>query len=387
MKGHNLKIDRLRGLFALAIVVGHAYDVAEVKPIGDTLFRILAPARYLLGFQWVVGFVVLSGFCISLSCRRQTRFSFKQFWLMRATRLFPMLFAAIVMAGAFEWMMLGSSARPPIWPENVDVRHFFTNLFGLGGFYGRFGSLAPAYTLSYELLYYFLWSASLAALSAASASAVNAAFVVIFLYFNPEISQALPLFASRILSSFIIVIYIPWLLGAAVANHLDVLTRNRVVVGVARLGWAVLPFFLIYMWDDYRFPSLDPSHTSAIAPAVAYYGVLGVIFSLIIIDCYRPGAGFEAPVLDKRLGLLSYPLFLLHGPVIIFAAFLLNTAGIRMRFMLHFGLLVATATAVSWAVALVLEQRVMAARSRLRERAAAAASIASEQEPLVAVTG
>ena len=129
----------------------------------------------------------------------------------------------------------------------------------------------------------------------------------------------------------------------------------------------ILPFFLIYGWDDFRFPSSSSTALSS----VLYYGSLGAIFSLIIIDCYRPDAGFHAPAIDKRLGLLSYPLFLLHGPVIMFTAFLLSVLGIRMRFMLHFALLVAMALAVSYAVAMALERRVLAARGRLRDRAAA----------------
>jgi peptidoglycan/LPS O-acetylase OafA/YrhL len=369
---HNLKIDRLRGLFAFAVVVGHAYDVSARAAAVDTFSQVLGPARTLFGFPWVVGFVVLSGFCINMSCRRQLPFSFRHFWVMRATRLFPMLLAAAVLAAALEWVMLGSPARPPIWPDNVDVPHFLTNLVGLGGFYGRFASLAPAYTLSYELLYYFLWSLSLEILSPVWASVANAMFVAVFLFLNQQIAATLPLFASQVFAPFVITIYIPWLIGAAVANHLEALTRSRFVTGVARLGWVVLPLFLMYAWDQYRLPDLSMLAPDALWTSVVYYTLLGGIFALIVIECYRPGAGFQGPALDARLGLLSYPLFLLHGPLVVFGGYLINRSHVRMTFMWHFLALVTLAAAVSWVVATALERRILDARASLRERAAGA---------------
>jgi hypothetical protein len=36
--------------------------------------------------------------------------------------------------------------------------HVIVNLVGLGGFFGQYGALAPAYTLSYELVFYVLWA-------------------------------------------------------------------------------------------------------------------------------------------------------------------------------------------------------------------------------------
>ncbi|HMD37188.1 MAG TPA: acyltransferase [Vicinamibacterales bacterium] len=369
---HNLKVDRLRGLFAVAVVVGHAYDISAPATLGDTFFRILQPARNLVGFPWVVGFVVLSGFCINMSCRRQGTFSFRHFWLLRATRLFPMLLAAVAVAAALEWVMLGSPARPPVWPENIDVPHLFTNLIGLGGFYGRFGSLAPSYTLSFELLYYLLWSLSLTFLTPRSASIANAAFVAAFLFFHQQIAATLPAFASSILAPFVIVIYIPWLLGAVMANHVEALTRSRFVTGIARLGWIALPLFLMYAWDQYRQPDLTLSSPGGLWMAVAYYGLLGGVFALIVIDSYRPGAGFQGPVLDARLGLLSYPLFLLHGPLIVFGGYVMKLTGVRIHFMWHFVILTAVSIAVSWLVATALERRVLDARARLRERASGA---------------
>jgi len=375
---HNLKIDRLRGLFALAVVVGHAYDIAAPATLGDTFFRILEPARNLFGFPWVVGFVVLSGFCINMSCRRQGSFSFRHFWLMRATRLFPMLLAAVTVAAALEWIMLGSPARPPVWPENIDLPHFLINLLGLGGFYGRFGSLAPAYTLSFELLYYLLWSVSLEFLTARSAWLANAAFVGVFLYFNREIAAALPVFASQVFAPFVIVIYIPWLVGALLANHLEALTRSRLVAGVARLGWIALPLFLMYAWDQYRWPDLTMSGPRALPMSVAYYGLLGAVFALIVIDSYRPDAGFQGPAIDTRLGLVSYPLFLLHGPLIVFGGYLMNLTGVRIHFMWLFVILVSASVLISWLVASALERRVLEARARLR---AAAGGVAPARVP------
>jgi peptidoglycan/LPS O-acetylase OafA/YrhL len=110
-----------------------------------------------------------------------------------------------------------------------------------------------------------------------------------------------------------------------------------------------------------------------------YYSLLGTIFALIVIDSYRPGAGFQGAALDTKFGLLSYPLFLLHGPLIVFGGYLFNLTGVRIQFMWHFVAIVAAAVAVSWFVATALERRVLDARARLRARTAGAppASVAA----------
>ena len=50
-----------------------------------------------------------------------------------------------------------------VGPIGRDVRRFFVALAGFSGFKGPFGALAPAYTISFELLYYAIWGLAMTA--------------------------------------------------------------------------------------------------------------------------------------------------------------------------------------------------------------------------------
>lgn len=363
MNYSNSRIDGLRGLFALLVVIGHSYDVADVKVIGDTLYAIMTRTRPLLGFTWVVGFVVLSGFCIELSCKksRPEDFSLKKFWELRATRLLPVLVVSAALAAVVEWIMFGSPARPPIWAENININHLLINFAAAGGFFGRFGSLAPAYTLSFEILYYLLWSVSRKSLrSPVAAFAANVMFVAVFLFFSVQISQQLPAPIAAIFQTFIIIIYGSWLIGVAVANHLKSMLASKFVVGLARWGWVLLFACMLYALDDFQFLSF----TKDVLPSVIYYNAIALCFALIVIDCYARKGSAAPNETNFKLGLLSYPLYLIHGPVIIFVGYLFNVFEIKVRFMVHFAVLVGCAVAVAWLVAWYVERPLLQYRKR-----------------------
>ena len=371
----NSRIDRLRGLFALFVVLGHAFDVSEQyvntnSHLGSTLFAAMARVRPLLGFVWVVGFIVLSGFCIEQSCKTaDTRgFQLKKFWIARVSRLLPVLLIAGLVAGGCEWIMRRSVYRPDIWTPNLDWQHLLITVLAAGGFYGTFACLAPAYTLSYEILYYLFWSISRKTLgSPRNTFFINLVMVSLFIWLHTSLEKQLPGWLAAIFSPTIIILYIAWLVGAAVSNHIAYLLRNRVTVFVAKFSWLILISFLLYAQDNYQCPSFVQS----IERSVVYYGILGLCFALVIVGCYTN----EGDVMSKqacqtniRLGLLSYPLYLIHGPIIIFMGFIINRSGIKIRFDLHFLILTTSAIIASWAVVVFVERPVLEFRKKYLAR-------------------
>ena len=74
----NEKIDICRGLFAFLVVAAHAVDISWViHPevpgrfpgwLHDVLLYVVAAGVY-----WVIGFFVISGYCIQLSVERQIK--------------------------------------------------------------------------------------------------------------------------------------------------------------------------------------------------------------------------------------------------------------------------------------------------------------------------
>jgi len=145
------RIDRLRGLLAIGVLVGHAIDLAQasVPNASGTLFSIAMATRPFYGFICVLGFIVLSGYCIVRSTMK--RFSLPQYAVKRVTRVYPLLIVAVLLTALVEWLAFDSPYRPGMWVLGRDVRKFVVALAGFSGFKGVFGALAPAYTVSFEL--------------------------------------------------------------------------------------------------------------------------------------------------------------------------------------------------------------------------------------------
>ncbi len=180
-KGFLSEIDLLRGLFAALVMLGHAIDISIRSSSHDMLFEILIRLRQGLGFVWVVGFVVLSGYCVELSCMKREKFSASRYFAQRLTRIFPLLVVCVLIAGLIEWNIKDSPYRPQVWIGRTDSFRFWVNMVGGGGFLGQFGSISPAYTISYELLYYLVWglSRSLAGERLVLALVLNISFALI----------------------------------------------------------------------------------------------------------------------------------------------------------------------------------------------------------------
>lgn len=357
------QIDFLRGLFALLVLAGHAFDVSLLYASKGPLYRLVAELRGILGFVWVGGFVVLSGFCIELSCMKQERkksFSMLRYLAQRASRIFPLLVVCVVIAGLLEWWMSHSEIRPQVWPRGIDWNHLLINLAGAGGFFGQFGSIAPAYTISYELLYYLLWGSTRALVRdrVGWGLAANFGFALGYVMF-PALSHQLPAGVSQVFSPFIVLVYIPWLLGAATARSWGMLLGVSWIRGISRYSWPILLVGAFMAFRLSNMPSFDVNPAS-----IVYYALLSFGFVLLILHaCDQPlsdGSGRR----NHFLGELSYPLYLIHGPAIIFAGFLLNYWSHKLPFFVHFSFLILIAILMAYTLVLLVERPVMNARKR-----------------------
>jgi peptidoglycan/LPS O-acetylase OafA/YrhL len=358
-KGFIAEIDRLRGLFAILVVLGHSTDISMSYATSDFVGRFLTFVRGALGFQWVVGFVVLSGFCIHLSCMKQSRFSLLRYFEQRTTRIFPLLIACVLLAGGAEWVMYGSSYRPNVWAgQSITVKAFLINLLGAGGFWGQFGCIAPAYTISYELLYYFLWGVSLSVIGNRTSIAIasNCAFVLIYILAF-EIVRNSPFGpVTAVFKEFIVLIYFPWLIGAATAAYLDQLSRVAAIRRVAPYGWIIL-LLVIACGGKLTTPHLPAQIVSRVS--FLYYAAMGLAFALLILDAYQNKAGDSESRMNRFLGEMSYPLYLVHGPVIVFLAYLINVFDVKIFFFWHFFILVGGALLAASLFVVAVERPVM----------------------------
>ena len=374
------RIDRLRGLLAIGVLLGHAIDLARIStpnPSG-TLFSIAVATRPYFGFICVVGFIVLSGYCIARTTMR--RFALGDYIVMRVTRVYPLLIVAALLTGLLEWVALDNPHRPFMWilaRDGRDLKKFVSALLGFSGFKGPFGALSPAYTISFELFYYAIWGLAMKAAAGRGRRALLIATAVglVLIVFGGRMRDSLGWFAG-FLPIVGIAVMPGWLLGAALAVAERPLTRIARVVP-AWATWLVFVWLFAYGVDAFNLP-IDVLTNEYVT--FAYFTIMSGLF-LTVVAAWLAHPDPAPRASDTWLGEMSYPLFLMHGPAIIGLQFALNAAGVHLTFAANLAILLAGAFMAAMVMVTFVERPVMAWRRSFRLRSATAPSILAETAP------
>ena len=306
-RGRWKRVDQLRGLAALAVVVCHlavsAYREAPNLAGGPWPWLAL-----ILGFGYlgVPLFFVISGFCIHLpQARALTRATptapdWRRFFARRFWRLYPPYLAALVVALALWWVAGSPLPWLAVTTQALLVHPFHTATFD--------GVNPPAWTLAVEAQLYLAYPvvfrliARFGALRALGAVlAVTMAYRVT-LAFTPLPSEiagpAWEVFLAR---------WVEWVLGAVVAEWAaGRLALPRVLSspwpGLVALGAGVLLEWYAGSWGLY----------------VVKEPLYGVAFALLLhaaLAHERPGLGSAPGRYLAGVGVYSYSLYLLHRPI------------------------------------------------------------------------
>ena len=166
-------IDAMRGFAALLVAYFHCRQVEWVGMqsfhhiAGKSLDLNTIVAYMTLPIAWgsagVPIFFVISGYCIHRSAAQRLannpayRLDAMNFWARRFARIYPVLFAALVLTLALDWTSLHF---PPVNHKILDIgpRAFFVNLFSLQGVAGKtYGSNGALWTLSLEVQFYAVY--------------------------------------------------------------------------------------------------------------------------------------------------------------------------------------------------------------------------------------
>jgi peptidoglycan/LPS O-acetylase OafA/YrhL len=358
------RIDRLRGLLAIGVLLGHAIDLAHLSApnASGTLFSIAMATRPYFGFVCVIGFIVLSGYCIARSTMK--RFSPGEYAVMRVTRVYPLLIVAVLLTALVEWLASESAYRPDMWIVGRDLRKFVAALAGFSGFKGPFGALTPAYTISFELLYYVIWGLAMTAALGRTrqALAIAAAVSVVLIVSGSWLRASLGWFAGFVPIAGIALLP-GWLFGAALALAQDQVTRVARVVP----SWAAwILFVLVYAY------CVDAFNVPFVAEASDYFHLAymttlsGLFFTIVAAWLARPAPVRSAA--DTWLGEISYPLFVIHGPTIIGLQFAMNASQIALSFVSELAILLAASFAAAMLMLTFVERPVMAWRRGIPAR-------------------
>jgi peptidoglycan/LPS O-acetylase OafA/YrhL len=166
-------IDAMRGFAALLVAYFHCRQVEWVgmqsfHHVAGKSFDLNSIVAYLtLPIAWgsagVPIFFVISGYCIHRSAAQRLaanpayRLDAMNFWARRLARIYPVLFAALLLTLALDWTSL---QFPPVNHKILDIgpKAFFVNLFSLQGVAGKtYGSNGALWTLSLEVQFYAVY--------------------------------------------------------------------------------------------------------------------------------------------------------------------------------------------------------------------------------------
>ncbi|WP_225161035.1 acyltransferase family protein [Bradyrhizobium sp. BRP56] len=295
--GHNYKnyrpdIDGLRAVAVSLVVLGHAF-----------------PQYVPGGFVGVDIFFVISGYLITgiiYGDIQNGSFSLATFYARRIRRIFPALIVVLIAAFIAGWQLLMPSELVALGKEIAAGAGFSANLlfYSEGGYFDAAAQTKPLlhlWSLGIEEQFYLVWPLLLWALMRwriAAAAPLALIFIaslvanILVVRTNPEAAFYQPFTrAWELAAGALVAVCLPS--GFSAARDL--------------LGWSALA--VIAAVTAFYSPSMTYPGIAAVAPVAA-------AAALIMSGRNR----FLSTRTAVAIGLISYPLYLWHWPILVFAA-------------------------------------------------------------------
>ncbi|WP_370150210.1 acyltransferase family protein [Streptacidiphilus sp. EB129] len=140
-------LDALRGVAALGVVFQH------VGPEWLWAQYHVEHQQFDLGVFGVFLFFLVSGYIVPASLER--RGDVRAFWVGRLLRLYPLLIVVVVLAWQLpsRYAVVAAGIYPGFWPTGAGNLLLLPDLLGLNG------ALRVVWTLSYEMVFYYIVTA------------------------------------------------------------------------------------------------------------------------------------------------------------------------------------------------------------------------------------
>ncbi|AUT52009.1 acyltransferase family protein [Paraburkholderia caribensis] len=322
-QGYRPDIDGLRAIAVVSVVIFHAF-----------------PATLAGGFAGVDIFFAISGYLISqhiIETLDQGRFSIVDFYARRIKRIYPALMIVLVATLAAGFVLMTSGELERLAREALASVAFVANVY----FYltrdyfsqeASASALLHLWSLGVEEQYYIIWPVALFLLWRYTSRRMATCVIVAAILLS--LASSVYLSSSHAIAAF----YLP----------------------VVRF-WELL-FGSMLAWAEFharkRNASQSGSEVSTLRESVAFAGLALIVASFVLLDpksvfpgwraalpaggatlvmAAGPGAWLNRRVLSLRpfvyLGLISYPLYLWHWPVLVFVRLLSGgTPSITMLF-------------------------------------------------------
>jgi peptidoglycan/LPS O-acetylase OafA/YrhL len=317
------EIDGLRALAVLMVVIVHAF-----------------PAKLAGGFIGVDVFFVISGFLITsivLGEVRRERFTFREFYIRRANRIFPALILVLSACLAFGWSALYADEFKSLGRAVAAGSGFVANLnlYQEVGYWDVASRLKPTlhlWSLGVEEQFYLLFPAVIWALWKRKFNLLT----VLLLWALASGLWCMHTMRSDPAAAFYLPLQRSWELAAgALLAYLTLRAQGRRLAVLDKLNRALQrlifssrapdqPWLLNHLaaalglamiaWAAF---GLDPS-----IPFPSRWALLPVGGAVLLIAA-GPAAWLNRVLFSNRvavyLGLISYPLYLWHWPLLSFA--------------------------------------------------------------------
>jgi len=319
-------IDGLRGLAVAAVVAFHAS-------------RRVAPG----GFVGVDVFFVISGFLISgiiFRGLREGTFTFHHFYVRRVLRIFPALLVLLVAVLAAGWFALLENEYRRLGAHTVAGAAFFANVafWREAGYFDTTAELKPLlhlWSLGVEEQFYFLWPALLVIIWRSRMNVVRSIGVIAAASFVVNVAGI----HNHGIGTFFLPFARLWelLLGALLAwvalsrGRLGETSASSSVLSV--LGVLMICTAIIVLNRDRAYPG--------------WWALLPTVGTALVIAAGQkawPNRVVLSHPLIVFVGLISYPLYLWHWPLLSFSR-QMSGGGLSARTIV---LMVAAAVGLAW---------------------------------------
>ena len=352
---HNYRpdIDGLRAVAVLSVVIFHAFPDEAWLPGG---------------FVGVDVFFVISGYLISkilFSEIEQHRYSLASFYGRRIRRIFPALAVCLAAVLAYGFVVLMPSELAQLGKQVFFGASFLSN-FALWNGSGYFDTAATSkpllhlWSLGVEEQFYILWPPLL--WIAFKLKAATGPLIVGLLVASFAVNIGLSL--TDMSSDFYLPVSRFWelLAGAALARRPDMHLKADLKHGISLAGIAAILVSARLFASDMRFPG--------------WLALLPVAGSVAIILA-GSNAVVNRTILSNRvavsIGLISYPLYLWHWPLIAFSYVI---RGKPPTSFMAFGIVIASLL-LAWATYRFIEHPVRFSSDRVWRTQIVAACVAA----------
>ena len=309
-------LQALRGVACLLVVVYHIAGAEVGYGLG---FNPCKPTLWF-GYAGVDLFFVLSGFIIASTCLRELGQPSRlpQYLFRRVWRIYPTYWAALIPSVAIYAALSPQPLLAPGWPAELADTLLLLPQSDVPRM------LPVAWTLSYELMFYFAFALLFILPRRAAIPALAAWGIAVI---GIAIDGHIPgnMFARLAVSPFIL----EFLAGCLLATQpIRFTTKQSIAVASIALGWCVVGSFLAFDRDAAKLPM---NHILRVL-------VFGVAAALMVLSftAWERGGGQVRRRWLSTIGDASYSIYLVHIPFLVLATYFTLLAGMSHSRTMHY---------------------------------------------------